>query len=328
MRWLGSRAVSLIGVPRFLQSEGARRSLTIVAYHGVVRTPLAVPDWGFLDETAFRRQVHYLARHFDVVPLSAAAERLRDGRLNAPTAAITFDDGFQNTRDVAFPILREAGLPATVFLITSLVGTDSIPWFCRLHQALGGATRPAVEWNGLCLALSGPDTRVRAGTALRRHLKRLRQPDLLAEVRGIVAALGADPDGRAEPGSPFRMLTREAVGEMAASGLIEFGGHTHTHAILSRLTPDEQRDEIERSLNAVRHLTGRPCTLFAYPNGKSEDFDGETVEILASAGVRTAVTAVSGPNGPGAPLLRLGRCSIGATTSMGRFRLKVHHWEV
>ena len=85
-------------------------------YHGVVRKPLAVPDWCFISEQNFSRQMEYLHRNFKVVSLTQAAEDLRENRINEPTAVITFDDGYQNVCDVAYPLLSRLGLPATVFL--------------------------------------------------------------------------------------------------------------------------------------------------------------------------------------------------------------------
>src|SRR5262245_32703715 len=90
--------------------------VTILMYHAVLSSPLAVPDWCFLDERLFRLQLEYVARHFDVVPLSEAVRRLRQRTVRRPTAVITFDDGFQSVHDVALPVLKRMGLPAAVFV--------------------------------------------------------------------------------------------------------------------------------------------------------------------------------------------------------------------
>src|SRR5512134_2690195 len=102
-------------------------------YHAVLTSPLAVPDWCFLDAGVFREQLEYLARRFEVVSLHEAVRRLKNRMVTRPTAAITFDDGFQSVHDVAFPILKRMGLPATVFVATGLVGTDDTTWYCRLN---------------------------------------------------------------------------------------------------------------------------------------------------------------------------------------------------
>ena len=123
-----------------------RQRVTVLMYHAVVSSPLAVPDWSFLDERAFRAQLEYVAGRFEVVTLSQATRSLRQRGVHRPTAVITFDDGFQSVHEVALPVLKRMGLPATVFLVTGMVGTDDTPWFCRLNRALAAATRRSIVW--------------------------------------------------------------------------------------------------------------------------------------------------------------------------------------
>lgn len=320
------RAVAQAGLPRWLHRALPADRLTIVMYHAVVREPLPVTDWCFLEEAAFRDQLDYLARHFEVLFLSEAVERLRSGRFRRPTAAITFDDGFQNNCDVAWPALRERGLPATVFLVRGLIGTQDTVWYCRFNSALARARGTSLDWDGTRYDLSGPAARAAAGAALQARLKALPHPRLLAALDAIVRELGLDPQEPMGEESPYRMLSPEAIARMAASGLVEFGAHTHSHAILARLPSVERDIEIDRSLAAVAQLTGRPCRLFAYPNGSAEDYDAATVQALAERGVEAAVTTRGGPNGRGTPALELRRYGVGASVAPADFRLAVHHW--
>jgi peptidoglycan/xylan/chitin deacetylase (PgdA/CDA1 family) len=111
---------------------------------------------------------------------------------------------------------------------------------------------------------------------------------------------------------------------MAVSGLIDFGAHGYSHAILSLLSPAEQEDEILRSLHAVRELTGQPCRFFAYPNGRRQDYNEETVRILDSHGVQAAVTTMSGFNDERTSLMELGRYEYSARR--GKVLLPLHAW--
>ena len=219
-------------------------SVCILMYHAVVREPLKVADWCFLGEETFRRQIQYLADTCDVIPLSSALTRMREGGVCRPAAAITFDDGFQNNFEVALPILRDAGLPATIFLTSGLIGTSDTVWFCRLNRAIAQTRNRLVEWNGHCFPLTSIDARVSASATLQSLLKVLPHPRLLGAVREIVLVLGDDPDAPVAADSPYRMLSLSAIASMTASGLIELGAHTRSHAILSLLTPEEQLEEI------------------------------------------------------------------------------------
>src|SRR3990172_2749483 len=73
----------------------------------------------------FRTQMHYLARsHIKVISLQEMAARMRD-KNTEPAVSITFDDGFRNFREKAFPVLLEFGFPATVFLVTGFCGRNN-----------------------------------------------------------------------------------------------------------------------------------------------------------------------------------------------------------
>jgi peptidoglycan/xylan/chitin deacetylase (PgdA/CDA1 family) len=328
---LGYRSIARSGLPKLLHRMILlprvilRNHLAILMYHAVISTPLTVHNWCFVDKSSFISQIQYLKKHFEILSLSDAARRMKNEGISRPTAVVTFDDGFQNNYDLAFPILREIGVPATIFLVTGLVNTDDTVWFCRLNQTLTKTKKLAFEWNGYRFDLSDPLSKAGAAAIIQEKLKEFPHPDLLTEVRWITRELGDEPTSPIPVGSPFRILNGEAIREMAASGLIEFGAHTHNHAILSQLSLDEQRNEIYRSIKAVHELTGRPCELFAYPNGQVRDYDGESMKILEEYGVHVSVTTIEGPNGRMTPLMELRRYGVGADMSLAYFQLKANH---
>lgn len=298
--------------------------LIIVAYHAVVRSPLGVYNWCFLNEAGFRRQVSYLVKHFHILPLLEGVQRLKHKELEGPSVALTFDDGYRNTFDLAFPILRHLELPFTVFLTTGFVDSARTIWPCQLLAALIATRRATLAWEGQEFNLSGPSRKKEAYRELARRLKRLPQPDLLSEVRKIVQELGEDPELDVRVESPFRMLGSHEVQEMCSSGLVDLGAHTHSHAILGRLPEGLQSEEIERSLSVVGEMTGTRCLLFSYPNGQRQDYDLDSMRILKEKGVHVAVTMREGENDPEASPMELRRIGVGAGHSMLQFRLKVH----
>lgn len=80
---------------------------------------------------AFSAQMDYLARNgYHVLTLAQLAAFVA-GRDPLPkkSVVITIDDGYRATYDIAFPILRKYGFPATVFLYTDFVGAgDALSW--------------------------------------------------------------------------------------------------------------------------------------------------------------------------------------------------------
>lgn len=301
----------------------ARKRVVVCAYHGLTRAPLPVGDWCFLEVASFRQQVEHLQRHFEVLALSEAVRRLADGVLEGPTAVLTFDDGFQSVHDLAFPVLETLRVPATVFLVTGLLDTDDTVWFCRLHHALSTTAQRRLVWGGESFDLGDPQATARSSANLQKRLKRLPPARLAEAVDGIVRAVGGRPGQPVAEDSPYRILSRDMVAAMARSGLVEFGAHTVSHAILRQLAPPERRFEVGHSLAAVRQVTGRPCELFAYPNGSAEDYDADAVQLLRECGVRAAVTTLHGSNDAHTPVLELRRIGVGPSMDMADFALKL-----
>jgi peptidoglycan/xylan/chitin deacetylase (PgdA/CDA1 family) len=313
------------GAPRLLHRHFFPQKLTIITYHAVVRTPLEIYDWCFLDEESFRRQLAYLKKHFDVVSLSVAVEALRAGKLNHPTAVITFDDGYQNNYAVAFPILREFALPATVFITTGFIDTDDTLWNLRLNLSLANTKRASLSWNGKVFDLSDRASRAKANVIIRKSLRDIPRPEFISRLTEVIELLGEDPERPIELDSPFRMLTAQAVQEMNQSGLIEFGAHTHTHPILARLSFEDCKNEIELSVRRVEELSGQACRLFAYPLGRRHHYNQQSIKILRNLGICAAVTTQTGANDRKTPLLELRRYGAGPSDDMAVFQLKVHH---
>lgn len=100
-------------------------ALSILMYHqvGVFARPSAHRAL-FCDVKRFRGQLRYLARFgFNVLSLEQARRALFEGApLPARSVVLTFDDGYENFREHAWPALQEHGFPATVFLVSGLLG--------------------------------------------------------------------------------------------------------------------------------------------------------------------------------------------------------------
>ncbi len=75
---------------------------------------------------------------------------------------------------------------------------------------------------------------------------------------------GAYAAGGARP----QPLTWPQVRDMAASPLIQIGGHTHSHVDLTRLPAGAMRDEVERNRRMIEDRIGTTPRHFAYPWGR------------------------------------------------------------
>ena len=151
----------------------------ILTYHSIdpSGSPISV------DEAAFRRHADWLASGaVEVVPLERILEAAPDG---ADAVAITFDDAFRNTAELAWPLLRERGLPATVFVPTGRVGRDN-SWGERAQPGI--PARELCDWDAVA-TLAEEGLAVGSHTVSHAHLDRLGEAAMRAELEESAAEL-------------------------------------------------------------------------------------------------------------------------------------------
>lgn len=330
IRNAGKEAIArILGVlgrngPRILVE---RHPLMILCYHRVV--PAAAIEGSALRGLCvrvevFSRQMDFLRKHFHCCTLSEAMSRLESSDAGSrPMAVVTFDDGYADNYQHAFPVLRKSGVPATVFLVSGLVGTDRPLWFDEFaelweriearNQEKPALDRLATEprWSEVVARLAADAPRnVRIHAAINELKKRDFQAveELLIEFRKRVG--GVVTEG---PLAGLRLVGWDEAAEMHASG-IEFGSHTETHPILTRIPEHRLRAELHGSKAAIEHRLGTQVSAFCYPNG---DYDHTVLTAVREAGYRYACTVQTGPNDRDGDRLQLNRLTVGPRTGVG-----------
>jgi len=283
----GARLVRFAGDRLARQDVGAER-LCIINYHRV----LAQPDPLIDSEphlAIFRWQMKLLADGFNVLPLADALDLLGRGRLPSRAVAITFDDGYSSTHDLALPVLREFGLPATVFVTSGFLDQGNM-WNDRILEAVRRLPEGPLDMQmhgAGKYQLSGQNARRQAVLQLTETAKYLPP-----EQRSALIVELERRAGRAA--FPDLMLTPEMVRSLARSN-VEIGAHTVSHPILMSLDDASARREITDCKRELETITGGPVRFFAYPNGKEgRDFDQRHVEMAREAGYAAAFTTALG----------------------------------
>lgn len=290
--------------------------LTILTYHGVSEKADGLGVLSDLHAPAerFEAQVRYLAANHPVLPLADALGKLFSGApLPRGAVCITFDDGYRNNAAVAFPILRRHGLPATIFLATRIVGTPHMLWHDRVAHLVHSSSGRELHLDDRVWTLDSLDAMKSAFAALTGTLKTLPEDRMLTTLAGLERQAGVEgpPEAR-QPDS--QLMDWNEARTMRESGLVTFGSHTATHPILSNLDPARVHEELLESRERIEEELGAPCTVLAYPNGRSQDITDEVVQCASRVGYSHALTTVPGRAVPGSDPLRIPRLSAGTAT--------------
>ncbi|MFV8165920.1 polysaccharide deacetylase family protein [Mycobacterium sp. 134] len=317
-----ARLLCIAGIPAVARWSNRRR-LAILTFHGIEQEPLSPACWHVLDVASLRLQLEYMRRHFTVLPLDEALERMRDGTLPDRAAVLTFDDGTRNLATHAAPVLRELHMPAAVFLTTGPMGSDETLWPDRLWLAFAGTTAGEVDLPDAGLPGYPLRTAADRGIAYAQAVVRLKDfPDTerVDRLNTLVTRLGQAEN--TDPG-PFRLLSWDEARALTTDGLVTLYPHSVTHPILSRCSDEKVDHEITDSCAALERETGKAPTIFAYPNGRAQDFDERAKAVLRRNGVRWALSTSYGFADATSDPLALPRISIGGNLSWAGFQVLV-----
>ncbi|EHB50452.1 polysaccharide deacetylase [Mycolicibacterium rhodesiae JS60] len=315
---LAATVLRLMGITA-LARRRHRGQLAILMYHGIEPAPLSPSCWHVIDTAALRQQLTYLCRHFHVLPLDEALERLHTGTLPDRAVTITFDDGTRNLATHAAPVLHALGLPAAVFLATGPMGSDEALWPDRLWLAFARTERTDIDLTQIglgSLPLASAADRGSAYSLAVGRLKDLPDQQRADWLQSIVTLLR--PAGEEDPG-PFRLLSWPEAHAMAESGSVTLHPHSVTHPILSQCADEKVEQEISGSCATLKRETGIPPTIFAYPNGRAQDFDERARTALRDRGIRWALATVEGFADRDSDPLALPRLGIGSDLSFPSF---------
>ena len=220
---------SLVASGRF--KAKIAEQMTIIAFH---RVNDDLPDKAITcDSQTFRRFCEFFRRYYEVVPLSEQVRACRAGQARGGTLSITFDDGYRDNHEVAAPILRELGLPATFFVTSGFIATEAVPfWDKTLPSAPGW-----MNWDQV-RALASGDFEVGCHTHTHIDLAQSSTDQIRAELR------------------QSRETLESQIGKRVGLFAYPFGGRDNINAISLQLVREAGFDCCVSSCGGVN--TGQP----------------------------------------------------------------------
>lgn len=210
--------------------------------------------------------------------------------------AFTFDDGWRDNFQHAYPELKAQDAPATIFLVTRMLGTDQTFWPEQILNLLSTnvitAQDSAFDWLRPYLPRKqGPFSLLESDQVINR-LKSLDDVTILHQLECLYAA-----HPQWSPTQASRVILDEPeLQQMSRDGLVRYGAHTRHHYRLDRLKDEGTlRDEIVGCLDDMQFLGNAFVSIFCYPNG---DITGKG-ERLVSDHYKAACTTKTGWNRAG-----------------------------
>jgi peptidoglycan/xylan/chitin deacetylase (PgdA/CDA1 family) len=305
-RWVGQQ----------LSKKKEKAKLLVLMYHRILPEPdhILCDD---VDVESFNWQMSILKNYYNVLPLQEAVQSLLAGKLIKPSVCVTFDDGYMDNYELALPVLKDKGLPATFFIATQFINTGRM-WNDTVIETIRRIPNGELDLRSIgqdVYNISTLSDRLEAIKKILLNLKYLEPDERLNRVTDISAYANSKlPDNL--------MMSEKQLKEMDSSGMT-IGAHTHSHPILSRIPLTRAEDEIRRSRDILNELLNKKIKTFAYPNGRpNKDYNNSHVEIVKKLEFEVAVSTQWGYAHNNSDVYQIPRISLWDKTPL-RFNLRM-----
>ena len=222
--------------------------------------------------------------------------------------AITFDDGYRDNYEKAFPILKKHNAPATIYLSYGHLEGDYYFWYEKLILGLEYSDHKFIDLEDLGSEKFKLENRRdinRTVNKLNLWLKTFTDKDRLEKLKIILSRLEVDNTEE----NVSSMLSWKMVKEMKENN-INFGSHTISHPILSRENEQSIEYELVESKRLLEEKTGQEIEGFAYPNGTADDYNDTVLKYVDKAAYQHACTTIEGINYKGQDPYQLLRVNV------------------
>lgn len=289
-----ARTMRRLGVLRALELHESKPGILVVNHHRI-----GVPTETHFDRNLFGAtpdeldaQIQYFKKRAPIVS-GEELESLVLGKtpIKRLHVVFTFDDGYLDNYTKAFDVFRSSGTTAVFFLVSDYVGTTTVPWWDEIAYRLRNTKRTEINLEfpvPLKLPLNG-NREATLATVL-QHYKQTDEAQAEAMMSNIRREAECDL-----PTAKRRFLNWDEAREMQAAGMA-IGSHTRSHAILGRLSPAAQKQELEDSKKAIERQLGSKVRSLAYPVGEKGCFNETTEKIAIDAGYSMCFSAYGGIN--------------------------------
>ena len=259
-------------------------SWRILRYQRVIEPEealLPISQFAVVRPLSFERQMRQLQEECHIVPLEEIYDLLERGKpVPEKTVAVTFDCGWMDTFLYAFPILKDLQIPATVFVPTAFINTYDLFWPDKVLLSLMEMKRAKINIEPFEFFLPevkeafedvSPDGEITlplifvmiAGLELSSPVHRSIGLGILGEIfNAIGGELPLDP-----------LFLRWDEARIMEDFGITFASLGHSHNIVTELTPEKLREDLQISWQVLEQQLKRPLKIFSPPAGKvSEEY--------------------------------------------------------
>lgn len=244
------------------------------------------------DVTQFTEHMSWLKRNTSVLS-QCEFIRLLKGEISCqgPYSLVTFDDGYADNYEIAYPILKKLEIPAIFFIPSGLIEERTVGWWDVIAYLIKKTEKREILVSGHRLVPG--DQQEHTIRKLQQEMKLLpacRTETLLQDLSQACEVELPDSDTQ-----DHELMTWKQIGEVARQN-ISIGSHTHTHRVLAALDDEMQKEEMLTSKSLLEERVGLPVRSIAFPVGGTQHFNEDTTRLAQECGYDLAFSFGTGHN--------------------------------
>jgi len=222
------------------------------------------------------------------ISLDQLVELVRHNKSSQHAVSLTFDDGYLDNYQKAYPVLNELGVPFCVYITTGFIDNKVLPWWYRLEDALLLGSE-IVDPNGKLYRTETVEEMNIAFMCIRKDLMANQQ-----QYQRYTTWLGQFGSGISLEKPDRLFMNWQELQKLAKSDLVTIGAHTMTHPVLSTLDDSLAYDEIKMSMQILSTKLNQEIKHFAFPFGGKSEVSERDLNLVRRIGFCTAVTTRHG----------------------------------
>ena len=291
----GLKAIGKSGIARAMQPLLGGLGAVLMFHHVGNRAPRY---FGGNDHLSIRPEFlsqlldEFRQECIDIVSLEEAVWRMRTGHSTQPFVTFTFDDGYRDNVETAYPILQSFRVPFTLFVCSGFVDRKVPIWWLSLEEIIQ-------ENNIIELSIAG---RRHVFQCIGKNEKRqsfeqavkLMNAASVEHLQEAMRVLCEDMGHDAMALVDREMSTWAMLKKLNKDPLVTIGAHTHSHPFLPRLSMDEAKNEMVQGRDRIIKMLGTEPEFFAYPYGFEGAVDEREVALAKEVGFKAAFTTRKG----------------------------------
>ncbi len=239
---------------------------------------------GFTTPSNFKKVIRFMnIIGYEFVPLEKLIGMTEQYRFKK-VVAITFDDGFKDLYQNAYPIIKELNIPFALFLTTSLIDSKELLWLHKLYISLDRLS--LTESESILKEYIKYDNNIENMSAFIRNLIYSKDKKVIRDLVTSVSSAAKINNEEEEYIASDLYLSKKEIEEMKKNGLtVETHGHEHWR--LTNLDEKETKEEIKFSIRFIEDKLDSSPKYFALPYGTSNKFTKDIVKTLGLKGIAT-----------------------------------------